>query len=71
MVRPQIAIRLPVPLMEKLNAYVKRTGASKTEVMVGALAQYLDFPESIPLSQRVAEMEKRMKELESFVKSKY
>ena len=71
MVRPQIAIRLPVPLMEKLNAYVKNTGASKTEVMVGALAQYLDFPESIPLSQRVAEMEKRMKELESFVKSKY
>ena len=71
MVRPQIAIRLPVPLMEKLNAYVKRTGASKTEVMVGALAQYLDFPESIPLSQRVAEIEKRMKELEMLVKVKY
>ncbi len=70
MVRPQIAIRLPVPLMEKLNAYVKRTGASKTEVMVGALAQYLDFPESIPLSQRVSEIEKRMKELESLVKGK-
>ncbi len=56
--------------MEKLNAYVKRTGASKTEVMVGALAQYLDFPESIPLSQRVSEIEKRMKELESLVKGK-
>ena len=71
MVRPQIAIRLPVPLMEKLNAYVKRTGASKTEVMVGALAQYLDLPESIPLSQRVSEIEKRMKELEMLVKVKY
>ena len=70
MVRPQIAIRLPVPLMEKLNAYVKRTGASKTEVMVGALAQYLDFPESIPLSQRVSEMEKRMEELEAEVRRK-
>ena len=68
MVRPQIAIRLPVPLMEKLNAYVKRTGASKTEVMVGALAQYLDFPESIPLSQRMAAMEKRMEKLEMLVK---
>ena len=65
MVRPQIAIRLPVPLMEKLNAYVKKTGASKTEVMVGALAQYLDFPESIPLSQRVAEVERRLAVLES------
>ncbi len=71
MVRPQIAIRLPVPLMEKLNAYVKRSGASKTEVMVGALAQYLDLPESIPLSQRVSEIEKRMKELEMLVKVKY
>ena len=65
MVRPQIAIRLPVPLMEKLNAYVKKTGASKTEVMVGALAQYLDFPESIPLSQRMAEVERRLAVLES------
>ncbi len=68
MVKPQIAIRLPKSLMEKLNTYVQRTGASKTEVMVGALAQYLDCPESIPLSQRMAEMEKKVAELEMLVK---
>lgn len=71
MVKPQIAIRLPKSLMERLNTYVERTGASKTEVMVGALAQYLDCPESIPLSQRVAELEMRLDDLESFVKAKY
>ncbi len=71
MVKPQIAIRLPQSLMEKLNTYVERTGASKTEVMVGALAQYLDCPESIPLSQRMAEVEMRLDDLESFVKAKY
>ena len=65
MVRPQIAIRLPPSLMDKLNQYVKRTGASKTEVMVGALAQYLDCPESIPLSQRMVEVERRLAVLES------
>ena len=47
---------------------MKRTGISKTEVMVRALAQYLDCPDSIPLSQRVAEMEKKVAELEMLVK---
>ena len=28
--------------MEKLNDYVESTGTTKTEVIVGALAQYLD-----------------------------
>ena len=68
MVRPQIAIRLPFELMDKLNSYVERTGASKTEVMVGALAQYLDCPESMPFSQRMADLERRMEELEELVK---
>ncbi len=68
MVRPQIAIRLPFELMDKLNSYVERTGASKTEVMVGALAQYLDCPESMPFSQRVTDLERRMAELEAEVR---
>ena len=68
MVRPQIAIRLPFELMDKLNSYVERTGASKTEVMVGALAHYLDCPESMPFSQRVTDLERRMAELEAEVR---
>jgi len=70
MAKPTIGIRLPPSLMDKLNQYVKRTGVSKTEVMVGALAHYLDCPESIPLSQRMIDMERRMAELEGLVKAK-
>ena len=65
MARPQVAIRLPPDLMDKLNRYIKRTGTSKTEVIVGALAQYLDCPESIPLGQRVTYLERKVAELEA------
>ncbi len=70
MAKPQIAIRLPPYLMDKLNSYVARTGSSKTEVMVGALAQYLDCPESMPFSQRMADLERRMEDVEELVKAK-
>ncbi len=68
MARPQVAIRLPPHLMDKLNSYIERTGASKTEVIVGALAQYLNCPESMPFTQKMAEMERRIAELEELVK---
>lgn len=70
MAKPQIAIRLPPDLMDKLNSYVTRTGTSKTEVMAGALAQYLNSPESMPFSQRVTDLERRMEELEKMMKAK-
>ncbi|MGK7874001.1 MAG: hypothetical protein AB4426_12025 [Xenococcaceae cyanobacterium] len=31
--KPQIAIRIPPPLLERLNNYVKQTGTSKTDVV--------------------------------------
>ena len=65
MAKPQVAIRLPPELMDKLNSYIERTGASKTEVMVGALAQYLNCPDSMPFSQRMNEVERRLAVLES------
>ena len=68
MPRPQVAIRLTPELMDKLNSYVECTGTSKTEVIVGALAQYLDCPESMPFSQRVTDLERRVEELEELVK---
>ena len=64
MARPQVAIRLPPALMDKLNSYVERTGTSKTKVIVGALAQYLKCPEAMPFSQRMNEVERRLAELE-------
>ncbi len=70
MTRPQISIRLVPSLMEKLNTYVELTGTSKTDVVVTAIAQYLGCAETVPLSQRMAEMEKRMEDLEAEVRGK-
>ena len=49
----------------------KDIGELKIESVIQDLAQYLDCPESIPLSQRVSEVEMRLDDLESFVKAKY
>ena len=68
MVKPQIAIRMPPSLLEELNRYVKQTGTSKTDVVVSAIAEYLGCADNVPLSQRMAELEKRMTALETKVK---
>jgi hypothetical protein len=55
--------------MEKLNSYVEKTGTSKTNVVVSAITAYLGCADSVPLAQRVAELELQMKELKAQVKS--
>ena len=67
--KPQIAIRIPPNLLAELNQYVEKTGTSKTDVVVSAIAQYLGCAEIVPLSQRMAELELQMKELKALVKS--
>jgi hypothetical protein len=62
--KPQITVRISPPLLTELNQYVKQTGTSKTDVVVSALAQYLGNAEAAPMSQRVAELEKRVAALE-------
>jgi hypothetical protein len=62
--KPQIAVRIPPPLLVELNQYVERAGTSKTDVIVSAIAQYLGCAETVPLSQRVAELERRMAAIE-------
>ena len=46
--------------MEKLNDYVENTGTTKTEVIVGALAQYLDCTQDLSMPKRMAVVERRM-----------
>ena len=65
MTKPQITVRISPPLLTELNQYVKQTGTSKTDVVVSAIAQYLGNAEAAPMSQRVAELEKRMAALEA------
>ncbi|HLO84558.1 MAG TPA: DNA-binding domain-containing protein [Nostocaceae cyanobacterium] len=68
MVKPQIVVRLAPELLEKLNNYAQQTGASKTDVVVGALSQYLGCAEALPLNQKVAELESRIATVEAMVK---
>ena len=67
--KPQIAIRMPQILFDELSQYVEKTGTSKTDVVVSAIAEYLGCAENKPLTQRVAELEVEMKELKALVKS--
>ena len=68
--KPQITVRISPSLLTSLNQYVEKTGTSKTDVVISAIAQYLDCAEEVPLSQRMAEVENRLTELEDLVKAK-
>ena len=63
--KPQIAIRLSPSLLQELNNYVELTGTSKTDVVVSAISQYIGCADNVPLNQRVGELERRLRELES------
>lgn len=69
--KPQIAVRIPPPLLAELNQYVERIGTSKTDVIVSAIAAYLGSAETVPLSQRVAELETKVKELQVLLKARF
>lgn len=70
MTKPQVTVRIPQSLLTLLNSYVEKTGASKTDVVVSALSRYLDSIDDIPLSQRLAEVEVKIAELEAEVKGR-
>lgn len=61
----QIAVRISPPLLEELNSYVEPVGMSKTDVVI---ARYLDCAEDVSLSQRLAEVERKLMALEVLVK---
>lgn len=67
MSKPQITVRIPPSLLTQLNSYLERTGTSKTEVVVGAIARYIGYELDMPLAHRVAEVERRMVALETLV----
>ncbi len=66
--KPQITVRISPSLLNSLNQYVESTGTSKTDVVISAIAQYLGCAEEVPLSQRMAEVEKKVKALEAEVR---
>jgi predicted DNA-binding protein len=66
--KAQISIRMPYSLLDQLNAYAEKTGLSKTEVVVRAIANYLSSEGDVSLHQRMGKVEKQMRELEILVK---
>lgn len=67
MTKSQIAVRIPPSLLAELNHYVEETGTSKTDVVVSAIAQYIGCNETVPLMQRLAELEAKVEELRILV----
>ncbi len=65
MSKSQLGLRIPTSLFNELNRYVEKTGTSKTEVVCSAIAEYLGCADSVPLSQRVADLERKMALLEA------
>ncbi len=68
MTKPQITVRLSPSLLAELDHYVEKSGTSKTDVVVSAIAQYLGCVDNVPLTQRMAELEMRVNQLEALVK---
>jgi predicted DNA-binding protein len=68
MKKAQISIRMPNSLIAQLNGYASKTGLSKTEVVVRAIANYLSSEEDASWHRRMGEVEKRLTELETLVK---
>ncbi len=58
-------MRIPLPLLRKLNARVSKTGMSQTDVVVSAIANYLDATDETPLIQRIIALEERVTALET------
>ena len=66
--KKQLGIRIPEVLLARLDHYAKAMKTSKTEIVIGALAQYLDSPENIPLGERVRAVESKLAQIEAQLK---
>jgi predicted DNA-binding protein len=63
-----VGVRIPSNLYEKLLAHANKVHVSKSEIVISALAHYLESTEDIPLSERVADLETKVEELQVLVK---
>lgn len=61
----QVAARIPAELHEKLVAFARKTGRSKSKAIARALAAYLGCPEEMEIDDRFAWMEERLANLET------
>ena len=62
-----MGVRIPSNLYERLLAHASKVHASKSEVVISALAHYLGCTDDVPLSQKVADLEAKAEELQVLV----
>lgn len=65
MANPFIGVRIPRELAEALNAHLRTTGQSKSDVVIEALRMYLGI---LPCHSRLSEVERRLAALEEVTK---
>lgn len=56
----QFSVRIPPELDKKVKEYAVKNKTTKTEIMIAALARYLDCESKVPLTQRVVELERQI-----------
>ncbi len=61
----QFSVRIPPELDQLVKEYAAKNNTSKSQVMVIALSRYLGYSSKAPLSERVWELEDKVKELQS------
>lgn len=70
MPNPFFSGRIPKELLEKAEQYARNNGKTKTEILMEALSQYLDFPLKVEVEARLLEqLEGRIKALEDTILS--
>ena len=66
----QFSVRIPSELDQKVKEYAIKNNTTKSDVMIAALARYLDCESKIPLTQRVVELEKQLTIVQEQIKIK-
>ncbi|MEL4896109.1 CopG family transcriptional regulator [Crocosphaera sp. Alani8] len=64
----QVGVKVPTLLHEKLKEHAATLNVSKSEVVLSALAQYLDSASDVPMAVRMSLLEERMAAVEALVK---
>lgn len=65
--KTQMSLRMPDLLMTQLNNYAQHSGLSKTEIVVRAIASYLQSQDDNSLDTRMNQLEERVTILERLV----
>ena len=56
----QLRVRIPCNLNQRLSIYMTKISMSKTEVVLNALAFYLDCTKEMPLAARMTSLEEKL-----------